>query len=235
MQRTLLLTTLFIGSGALAQQTVHLTHLLEDAAVHQEHREAYELVLLDEEPLVPAPELVSFEASSQGSTGVQVRWTAQNEHPGDLYRVERSNDLLSWYTATEVTVGTVRDGYVVHQAVDTLPFTGVSYYRLMHVGPSGEQELSDRFSVRHDLGQELVIYEGHAPGHFVVLANGAISEMQLLNNRGQFVAMDMTIDGERVRVNAELLASGTYYVQAVVDGKRTMRPVIIANGSITGG
>jgi hypothetical protein len=59
--------------------------------------------------------------------------------------------------------------------------------------------------------------------------------MQLLNNRGQFIPMDLFLDGERVRVNAELLEPGTYYVQAVVNGKRTMRPVIIGNGGVIGG
>jgi hypothetical protein len=132
-------------------------------------------------------------------------------------------------------VETSREGYTAHQTIDRSPFHGVSYYRLMHVGEQGEQEISDLYSVRHDLGQDLVIHNGHAPGHFVVLAAGNISEMSLLNNRGQFVPMDLYLDGERVRLNAELFESGTYYVQAVVNGKRTMRPVIISNGSIIGG
>lgn len=238
MKRNLLLLPVLACFVATAQtNNEHLVHAYGDQASSFEHGSDYDTVLLDEEPPVEEEtlELVSFEANSSGQDGVLVRWTAVNEQPGDLYRVERSNDLLSWYPATELVVTTTRDGYIAHQTIDRTPFNGLSYYRLMHVGKAGEHEISDLFSVRHDLGQDLVIHDGHAPGHFVVLATGTISDMQLLNNRGQFVPMDLFLDGERVRVNAELLDPGTYYVQATVNGKRTMRPVIIANGSIVGG
>lgn len=238
MKRNLLFLPLLACITAGAQHnSENLAQTLRGEAAGSEHHTVYDTVLLDEEPPMEddALELVSFEANSTGQEGVLVRWTALNEQPGDLYRVERSNDLLSWYPATELVVSTTRDGYIAHQTIDRTPFNGLSYYRLMHVGKAGEQEISDLFSVRHDLGQDLVIHDGHAPGHFVVLASGTITEMQLLNNRGQFIPMDLFLDGERVRVNAELLDPGTYYVQAIVNGKRTMRPVIIANGSIVGG
>jgi len=238
MERNLLLLPLLACLAAGAQNNNdNLVQAFGGQAAGFEHRSAYDTVLLDEEPPMDEDvlELVSFEANSTGHDGVLVRWTAINERPGDLYRVERSNDLLSWYPATELVVTTTREGYVAHQTIDRMPFNGLSYYRLMHVGSAGENEISDLFSVRHDLGQDLVIHDGHAPGHFVVLASGTITDMQLLNNRGQFIPMDLFLDGERVRVNAELLDPGTYYVQAVVNGKRTMRPVIIANGSIVGG
>lgn len=238
MKHTLLFLPLLACLGAAAQQ--HDDLLVHDLGTHAQQlgqHAAYTTVLLDEEPPMEeeALELVSFEANSNGTEGVLLRWTVQNERPGDLYRVERSNDLLDWYPATELLVETSREGYIAHQAIDRAPFNGVSYYRLMHVDAQGEHEISDLFSVRHDLGQDLVIHNGHAPGHLVVLASGNISEMTLLNNRGQFVPMDLYLEGERVRVNAELLEAGTYYVQAIVDGKRTMRPVIINNGSVTGG
>lgn len=238
MKRTLLFVPLIACLNAGAQyNTANIARTLTGQTGAYEHNADYDTVLLDEEP--PAEEasleLVSFEANSTGQEGVLIRWTAVNEQPGDLYRVERSNDLLSWYEATDLLVTTTREGYIAHQTIDRTPFNGLSYYRLMHVGSAGEQEISDLFSVRHDLGQDLVIHDGHAPGHFIVLASGHIDDMQLLNNRGQFVPMDLFLDGERVRVNAELLEPGTYYVQAVVNGKRTMRPVIIANGSIVGG
>lgn len=237
MKHTLLFASLIACFSAGAQyNSDNLAHTLTGQSGTYEHAANYDTVLLDEElPVEESLELVSFEANSTGSEGVLIRWTALNEQPGDLYRVERSSDLLDWYHATDLLVTTTRDGYSAHQTIDRSPFNGISYYRLMHIGGAGEQEISDLFSVRHDLGQDLVIHDGHAPGHFVVLASGHIDEMQLLNNRGQFVPMDLFLDGERVRVNAELLDPGTYYVQAVVNGKRTMRPVIIANGSIVGG
>lgn len=238
MKHTLFFASLIACFNASAQyNTDNLAHALNGQTSGYEHSADYDTVLLDEEPAAEEAslELVSFEANSTGQEGVLIRWTAVNEQPGDLYRVERSNDLLSWYEATDLLVTTTREGYIAHQTIDRTPFNGLSYYRLMHVGSAGEQEISDLFSVRHDLGQDLVIHDGHAPGHFIVLASGHIDDMQLLNNRGQFVPMDLFLDGERVRVNAELLEPGTYYVQAVVNGKRTMRPVIIANGSIVGG
>lgn len=230
MKHLLLLLSLPGMTGLMAQHA-------GDRTAYAGHGPAHATTPYEEDaPGLSGPELVSFEARSAGSEGVRVSWTTFEERADDHYRVERSADLLSWHPANgAVTTTAAQDGYTSYRTTDPAPFNGVSYYRLVLVEEQGERELSDLFSVRHDTGHDLLIHEGHAPGHFVVLASGTIDDMRLLNNRGQFVPMDLYMDGDRARVDAGLLAPGTYYVHAVVNGRPAMRPVFIGNGGTIGG
>jgi hypothetical protein len=67
------------------------------------------------------------------------------------------------------------------------------------------------------------------------MAQGTLSDMAIMNNRGQFMTLELNMDGDRVSVNAELLENGTYYFQAMVDGIPVMRPIVIRGGNIVGG
>jgi hypothetical protein len=96
-------------------------------------------------------------------------------------------------------------------------------------------ELSDLFSIRHEASEGLSIRPEQRPGRFSVLAQGTLAQVTILNNRGQFVPMDLQQDGDRVIVNTELLENGTYYVQATVNGIQLMRPIVVHAGSIVGG
>jgi hypothetical protein len=196
--------------------------------------ERYATVLLDEEPPAPALELTSFEASSEGSA-VRVSWGGLNELNNDSYTVERSVDLLQWSSVEHVVVAQANTGYTVHEVLDEHPHNGVSYYRLIHIRGDVQEEVSDLFSVRHDALRDLLIQQSPVAGRFTVLANGPILNTQLLNNRGQFMPMDIHTEGNMAYLNAELLEPGTYYVHVVVDGKAVVRPVIIGNGQVIGG
>jgi len=189
----------------------------------------------DEAPAPPMLELLSFEASAKGSEGVLVRWATASERPGERFMLERSSDLMHWEIILEADGDGGADEVTRYEALDRKPLDGVSYYRLVQEENQEIVELSDLYSVRFDTGHALVIHADHAPGRFVVSASGPISELLLLNNRGQFVPMEMEHEGDRVRVHSELLASGTYYVKAVVNGNQVMRPVVIGSGFVTGG
>jgi hypothetical protein len=191
-------------------------------------------VLLDEE--IPTLDLVSFDAAALAGEGVRVRWATLSEAPAERFMVERSADRLTWHIAAIVDGAGDTGEYTTYELLDEAPFVGISYYRLCTEQPDGSlTEVSDLFGVRHESGQDLLIQPDMIPGRFTVLANGRISDVRLLNNRGQFVPMQLEVDGERVRVNAEQLPGGTYYVQVTVDGQARMRPVTISGGMVLGG
>ncbi len=190
-------------------------------------------VLLDEE--LPALELASFEASSTANEGVSVQFATVSERPEETFIVQRSGDLIHWEAVATVMGSGNADDYTSYQVHDEAPISGVSYYRLVHDEAGELRELSDLFSVRHETYQDLSFQNGSVPGQFHVLASGSLAEVVVLNNRGQFMPLEMATDGDRVTVSAPLLENGTYYVQAVVDGTPVMRSITITNGTVIGG
>jgi hypothetical protein len=180
-------------------------------------------------------ELVSFEAGSLDANSVQISFATMAERAGEQFRVERSSDLLQWELVADLEGTGEGAGYSPYTVVDDAPVAGVSYYRLMALQGAEWNELSDLFSIRHDVPDQLSIRPDQRPGRFSVLARGTLAEVSILNNRGQFIPMDLQQDGDRVIVNTELLENGTYYVQAKVNGTLLMHPVVIHSGSIVGG
>ena len=81
----------------------------------------------------------------------------------------------------------------------------------------------------------LLIQNDRNPGRFNVQGAGTISDLQVLNNRGQFIPMDMNYSGNNVLVNAENLEPGTYFVQATVNGNPVLRTLIMTATGVIGG
>lgn len=181
-----------------------------------------------------ALELVSFTAESAGKDGVRLHWATVSERPNEFFIIQRSKDGFNWETAMGAP-GTGNSSHTTYTALDAHPFTAISYYRLLSLEGGVPTELSDVFAVEHHPASELQIAPGAAPGRFVVSADGTLTDVKLLNDRGQFVTLQLDYHNDHVAVNGELLAPGTYYVQAIVDGNPVLRPVIFTGTSIIGG
>jgi hypothetical protein len=221
MNKQLLLVLGALLGGRVAAQA-------DLALAHDPHNGGTEYAAYDEPFLLDSDlsvlELVSFEAASRGTDGVEVVFATVSERREELFTIQRSNDLLHWYDVVTLHGQGGTDTYTRYEIVDHAPLPGVSYYRLIGSTDGEDEELSDLFSVRHDTGPDLMIHDSAQPGRFTVQAQGHISSVSVLNNRGQFMEMELRLDADRVHVNAELLEPGTYYVQVVVDGQPMLRP-----------
>ncbi|MFT3884433.1 MAG: hypothetical protein QM724_03080 [Flavobacteriales bacterium] len=179
-------------------------------------------------------ELVSFTAESAGAEGVRLHWSTLSERANVFFVVQRSSNGMTWETALG-TPATGRNGHTTYTIVDPHPFEDVSYYRLLSLEGGESTELSDVFAVDHHRASALLIQNGTVPGRFVVTADGRLTDVKLLNDRGQFIPLPLDVQPGLVRVNAEQLAPGTYYVQAVVDGNPVLRSVLFTGSAVIGG
>ena len=180
-------------------------------------------------------ELVSFVADPSGDAGMTLQWTTASEGPDMRFLVERSPDRMNWLPAfTKDGEGSFGD-YTTYDVTDLEPITGISYYRLTAMQGSKEIEASDDFSAEYHPAPALQFRNEREHGRFTVEGKGAISDMRLLNDRGQFMPMEMNYQGDHVLVNAERLVPGTYFVQAVVDGTPVLRPLIVTVTGVIGG
>ena len=186
------------------------------------------------EPAQAELELVSFVAESAGPDGVRLLWTTVSERSNEFFLVQRSQNGLTWETATG-TAGTGRTETTTYSVMDTHPFNEISYYRLLSLEGGVPTELSDVFAIAHQPVPQLNIHSQTEPGRFLVTSNGTITELKLLNDRGQFIPLQLDIQSDEIRVNAELLTPGHYYVQALVNGTPVLQPVTFTGTSVIGG
>lgn len=182
----------------------------------------------------PAFELISFQADPV-EEGIAVHWTTAHEKPGGAFLVERSGDRMNWEAvATEVVRGGQRDR-TPYELIDHTSKHGILYYRLKLMRNGEEEVVSDDFGVERKAAQDLLIEGDRASRQFTVLGHGSISDLQVLNNRGQFITMEVDYQGDRVRVNGEHLEPGTYFVQAIVDGIPVLKQLTVTATAVLGG
>lgn len=180
-------------------------------------------------------ELISFVAVPVSGEGVSLQWGTSAEVPNSVFTIQRSQDRMNWRTAFTVDgEGGVR-GYAAYEFMDMAPIAGVSYYRLIASNAGQDLDVSDDFAVSYIPTPALQFRNEREPGRFTVSGAGTISDLQVRNNRGQFMPMDLNYTGDQVLVNAEGLEPGTYFVQAVVDGRPVLRTVIVTSTGVIGG
>lgn len=180
-------------------------------------------------------ELVSFMAHPVDGEGVSLQWNTGTEMPNMVFRVERSRDRMNWRAAIDQDGEGKADGYNAYEVMDLAPMAGISYYRLVASVNGRELEVSDDFAVEYAEQPRLRIENDRIPGHFSMHGNGAISEVRLMNNRGQFVPMQLEYGEGAVYARTEGLEPGTYFVQATVGGTPLLRQVLVTSTGIVGG
>lgn len=180
-------------------------------------------------------ELVSFVADPVDGEGISIHWNTGAELPHMLFTVERSRDRMNWRPAFTQDGEGGTTGYNGYSVMDLEPIAGISYYRLVASADGREIEVSDDFAVEYVKQADLLIKNEHIPGYFSVHGDGQITEMRLLNNRGQFVPMQLEYRENAVFARTEGLEPGTYFVQATVDGTPILRQVWVGTNGVIGG
>lgn len=224
MKKELLILAACFSGAAFAQSddvaTVH-----RSTAVQQ----------VGQEMKASAYELVSFVANGMSGDGISLYWNTAAEVPNTTFIVERSSDRMNWRTAFTQDGEGNHSGYSAYKVMDMAPLPGISYYRLIATSNGHELEVSDDFAVEYNPVPSLRIKGDRDPGRFTVLGDGSISDVQLLNNRGQFMQMDLNYSGAQVFVRTEGLEPGTYFVQATVNGNPVLRTVLVTASGVIGG
>lgn len=182
-----------------------------------------------------AYELISFVAEPFTEEGISLQWSTGAEPPGTRFIVERSSDRMNWRPAFTTEGEGDEKGYRGYAFMDLDPVAGLAYYRLTAMAGDRMLEVSDDFAVEYHVDPTMRIVGDLVPGRFLVEGTGTITQVQLLNNRGQFMPMELNYGQGSVWARTEGLEPGTYYVQAVVNGIPVMQPVVLTAGGVFGG
>lgn len=179
----------------------------------------------------PAPvSLISFTAQAQTDHSVLLKWSTSWERANKGYLIERSTGLLTF----EV-VGTVNDvagssnSINKYQFVDSSPYRGTSYYRLVQLDVDGS---------RHTYKAESVVVDGvygvypnpvSGAGFSVALDEPSTAKLSLFNASGQSIDFSHSSvgSGSVKVVPGSHLSSGVYVLMVEERGTRRSYRLVV--------
>ncbi|MEO9966787.1 MAG: DUF2341 domain-containing protein [Reichenbachiella sp.] len=111
----------------------------------------------------PAPlpvELVSFDGMIDES-GITLSWSTASELNNDYFELERSADGISFEVIARIEGNGTTSEHHDYEYLDTEPYFGVSYYRIVQVDYDGDYSIYNPISLNNEqyrTGLELILY-----------------------------------------------------------------------------
>lgn len=131
--------------------------------------------------LTPLPiELVSFDVTLN-SNKVVISWITASEINNDYFTIERSSDGVNFEVVGTVKGNGNSTSVINYTSMDTIPYKGISYYRLKHTDFDGKSRYSDL---------EMLTLEKETDFSFNIFPNpndGELFSLQLSDNDNEEV------------------------------------------------
>jgi len=170
--------------------------------------------------LVSLPvEWVKFDAKATNQSTVQLDWSTATEVNNDHFEVQHSRDGSDWSVISKVK-GSVNSNTVVHySAIDSKPYPGLSYYRLVQFDLDGKATISEVVSAHIDPQQEKAIKVYPNPANSYLTLEGNVDDLQgitVFNSIGQSMNDQLRIYKEndsKVTLTLSALPKGMYFLK----------------------
>ncbi|MGI9544950.1 MAG: T9SS type A sorting domain-containing protein, partial [Cyclobacteriaceae bacterium] len=179
--------------------------------------------------LNPLPiELLSFSAKVNGSW-VDLFWVTATETNNDFFTIERTRDLAEWEIVTTIPGAGTSIQTLNYQTVDTIPYEGVSYYRLKQTDFDGQFSYSEFVQVVLDGSTTVAAYPNPATNTLIISAGKPFisTQIQLFNSIGKLVTLDSTpITDRKVELHIDELTPGVYYLRIQTEGGLVFKKII---------
>lgn len=174
-------------------------------------------IALDDISFMPASTLpitlLSFDATLQGNSAVQLDWTTATQLNTDYFEIERSSDAIHWEVVHREKGAGTSNEVLDYQAWDAEPLYGVSYYRLKDVDFDGSFSYSDiRYISLNSVSKS--IYPNPANDFLFIPRNEPAQQEVIISNLvGQVLIRQSFQDEEsKMTVDVSVLPIGVYFV-----------------------
>ena len=138
----------------------------------------------------PLPvELIEFDAQPDDINQiVHLNWATASEIENDYFRIEKSDDLISWSTVEEIQGSGTTTNTQYYTTTDRSPFEGTSYYRLIQYDFDGTETISEIKSIHlKSIKAKLTIYPNPSSGKIKLNVNGDFNKIQISDALGRIV------------------------------------------------
>lgn len=168
----------------------------------------------------PLPvELLTFYATSLENS-VQLDWKTASEQNNDYFLLQRSRDGFQFENIANVPGAGNSNVEINYDYLDTDPYNGVSYYRLIQKDFDGDSTLSNIISVNRDQfkNNDFIIKPNPNEGNFELVISGKtddVVEINIWSELGQLVFemhVNLYQNGKTSVPINENLSSGVYII-----------------------
>lgn len=193
------------------------------SAAHLPNNATRYITIASIQSITPLPvDLISFEATKITNRHVDLTWETASEKNVDYFQIERSSNGTDWsLVGQELATGSENEeeNYLLS---DFQPIHPMTYYRLMEIDESGNQEMKGIRMVKFDEeGTEgILLYPNPTNNSMKLSSTNSINQqdMQLISSVGQECLLRFESTGETSGIlYLEHLPAGIYLLQ--VDGK----------------
>lgn len=199
------------GSGTSNGGEIGFTYSIVDRAGAASEPVTYEITTTSPLPV----NLVAFEAV-KGDASNHLTWTTTAESDARGFEIQRSTNGKDWNKigfVNSLAENGNSQGSLIYGFADTLPLSGLNYYRLKMVDLDGKFEYSRIRSVRND-AHSVVIYPNPAT-HLIKISQGTdIEKVKVLNMQGQTIK-EMSLTDNQYEVSVSDLPAGVYLLQMI--------------------
>lgn len=203
-----------------------------DIALTDEELDALEDFLgptygFDHTGLLPV-EMISYETNIENGL-TYINWSTASEINNDYFTIERSNDMMNWYSAGTVYGAGNANERNDYEFVDFEAVNGTVYYRISQTDFDGTTEVFDVMSVHNQISSEISVdvYPNPVVDNLVV-TNNSFNNIKLVvvNNAGQIVK---SIDTNSSITSIEMsnLPQGNYVLTIVSEDNSSVSKSIV--------
>ncbi len=176
-------------------------------------------------------ELIYFKALLLDNENVELLWQTASEINNQGFEIEHSIDKRTWKVISFVVgEGTTFDKQS-YSFLHENPTTGINYYRLKQMDYDGAFEYSNIVSIQLAVdSRQLAVRPNPVQNGEVTLtlpdSDFESGQIELFSSTGQRVLIQQ-ISNSNTKLDVRTLPKGIYWLNALIDGKRTSEKIII--------
>jgi hypothetical protein len=163
----------------------------------------------------PLPiQLISFNATAQQAE-IKLQWSTSSELNNDFFTIQRSKDAESWEDVIEIKGAGTSSERIDYEALDGLPYAGISYYRLKQTDFDKQYSYSGVRRVEVEQAYQLKVYPNPSSGIFRISTGFEIQSenVKVINLLGQTIPISLQTDGTSVQIDSGSISAGVYVLQ----------------------
>jgi hypothetical protein len=168
--------------------------------------------------------LLNFSAERHNDE-VNLKWVTASENNSKYFIIERSSDQNKWSEIGYVSAAGNSNKMINYAFTDSLPLSGVNYYRLKQVDIDSKYYLSSVRSVMTNSNWKFNIYPNPVTGGLLKLqSNTALSTIIISDVYGRILFKKSGSDiTDNDLVNISSYKAGLYFIQVTNDKNKVMR------------
>ena len=169
-----------------------------------------------------------FTAQKDGKTAL-LKWTTIQEQNTSFFAVERSTDGIRFESIGTVKAAGNSNTQKSYTLTDGVPAKGINYYRIRQVDKDGHFGYSETRSLTFDKANtEITITPNPAKDKIAITVPGNKKALKIYiySSKGEKVGT-FTMNGDYLKLNLPLYASGVYYVTIKGDGILSTQKLVI--------